>query len=438
MKKFLCWLLILSMLVGTCGALADTTVIMKKKSKGTAVKLLQKELKSLGYFSGKVDGIYGSGTVDAVREFRSNHNLSNKGSVDNNMVWELYKEQGKPKLKVGSASVAVFAAQRVLWVSGYLSQQPDGKFGKTTLSAAKAYMKAAKSKMTAFLKKKAANATPVPTELPRARQATSTPEPTAEFEVASDLDMPVVVDEPLPTAKPTAKPAASFKTNGVITANWFEFMLSGTMSYSKVLKKGDKGAAVKRMQKRLKALKYLGSYADGKFGTGTVRALKYFQYRNGLKQTGKLDVKTQKKLYSEDAKKSDEYVSAYKALVSRRKNKVWIYQWTGKGYTKLAKTFKCTTGAKSTPTKKGTFQAVGQAGVRWWHMEGCWVQWCFIIDGGYFFHSLLYTHKGAKRPTYGSVYNLGRNASHGCVRLELKNAKWIYDHCEPGMTVVIK
>ena len=434
MKKFLCWILILSMVLGTCGALADTTVILKKKSKGTAVKLLQKELKSLGYLSGKVDGQYGSSTMNAVKKFRQDHGLSAKTSLDNDTVWELYKEQGSPKLKVGSASVAVFAAQRVMWLSGYLSEEPDGKFGKTTLSAAKSYMKAAKKQMAAFLEAKAAvTPEPTPTELPRAFQAAS--DEAAEPEDPEDV-MPIAIDEPLATPAPEA--STSFDTDGVITADWLEFMFSGKMPYSKTLKKGDSGSAVKRLQKRLKALKYLGSYADGKFGTGTARALKYFQYRNGLKQTGKLDNATQRKLYSEDAKKSDEYVSAYKAYVSRKKNKVWIYKWTGTKYDKLVKTFKCTTGAPKTPTKKGTFQAVGQAGMRWWHMDGCWVQYCFIIDGGYFFHSLLYTHKGAKRPTSASVYNLGRNASHGCVRLELKNAKWIYDHCEPGMTVVIK
>ena len=435
MKKFLCWMLILSMVLGTCGALADTTVILKNKSKGTAVKLLQKELKSLGFFSGKIDGIYGSGTVNAVTNFRLAHGMSEKGNLDNDTVWELYKEQGKPTLKVGSASVAVFAAQRVMWVSGYLSETPDGKFGKTTLTAAQSYMKAAKDKMTEFMKAKAEKEAAV-TELPRAGQSSQAVENDTFESVVDESDMPIVVDEPLPTAVP--EPSTDFSMDGNITADWLEFMFSGNMPYSQELKKGSKGAAVKRLQKRLKALKYLGSSADGQFGTGTVRALKYFQYRNGLEQTGKLDVATQKKLYSEDAKKSDEYVSAYKAYVSRKKNKVWIYKWTGAGYTKLAKTFRCTTGARKTPTKKGTFQAVGQAGMRWWKMDGCWVQYCFIIDGGYFFHSLLYTHKGAKRPTSASVANLGRNASHGCVRLELKNAKWIYDHCEPGMTVVIK
>ena len=420
MRKFLCWLLILALLLSTFGALADGIVILKNKASGTAVKLLQKELKALGYGSGKVDGKYGDSTVEAVENFRIAHGLSDKGYVDNDMVLAVHKEEGSPKLKEGSASLAVYAVQRMLYLSGYLSAAPDGKYGKTTVKAVKNYQKKTKDKMVAFMEEKAA-------------QEAAAALPTAAPVPKADTDMPIVEDEAI---EPSVE--EQIRLDGVVDSDWLEFMLSGRVAYSKTLQKGNKGAAVKRMQKRLKSLKYLSGHTDGAFGTATVRALKYFQYRNGLEQTGKFDIATQKKFYSESAKRSDQYVSAYKAYVSRSKNKVWIYKWTGKGYDKLAKTFRCTTGARKTPTKKGTFQALGQSGVRWWHMDGCWVQYCFIIDGGYFFHSLLYTHKGAKRPTSGSVANLGKNASHGCVRLELQNAKWIYDHCEPGMTVVIK
>ena len=420
MKKFLCWILILALTIGTCGALADNMVILKKKSSGAAVKYLQKELKKMGFVTGKVDGKYGESTEEAVETYRATHSLSNNTYVDNDMVLSMYREQGSPTLKQGSSGLAVYAAQRVLYLSGYLSAKPDGKYGKSTVSAVKSYQKKAKDKMIAFVEEREAAA---------AAAALPTVQPTPQ----ADTDMPVVEDEAI---ERTSEEQA--KANGVLTPEWLEFMLSGRMSYSKVLKKGDKSPAVKRMQQRLKNLKYLAGHADGRFGVGTVRALKYFQYRNGLSQTGKLDSATQAVFYSENAKRSNEYVSAYKAYVSRKKNRVWIYKWTGKGYDKLAKTFICTTGARNTPTIRGTFQAVGQAGVRWWEMEDCWVQYCFIITGGFFFHSLLYNHKGAGRPTSGSVYNLGKNASHGCVRLELKNAKWIYDHCEPGMTVVIK
>ena len=61
-----------------------------------------------------------------------------------------------------------------------------------------------------------------------------------------------------------------------------------------------------------------------------------------------------------------------------------------------------------------------------------------IIDGGSFFPSVLFSYEGDPTPTSTSVNNLGSNASHGCVRLAVEDAKWIYENCLPGMTVVIK
>ena len=415
MKKFLCLLLILSMLLSSASALAAGSVVLKGGNSGNPVKLLQLELKELGYYKGKIDGNYGDTTKNAVSEFRQANGLGESSKLDEDTVLALHRAGGGKTLKKGSKSVAVYAVQRVLFFSGFLSDTPDGAFGAGTRAALIKFQKYSLDSMNAFLLEKDAKA--------KAEAAI------ISVPVLTDDEMPLVVDEPLP---PTAT------ANGKITSNWLEFILTGEIGYGPTLKKGDKSASVMRMQQRLKALKYMAAGIDGRFGTLSVMALKYFQYRNGLEQTGKLDKETQQKLYSEDAKKSDEYVSPYKAFVSRSKNRVWIYKWTGTGYDKLVKKFKCTTGKRSTPTITGTYQAVGQAGVRWWHMDGCWVQYCFIIDGGYFFHSLLYSKKGDSRPTSGSVYDLGRNASHGCVRLELKNAKWIYDHCMPGMTVVIK
>ena len=38
----------------------------------------------------------------------------------------------------------------------------------------------------------------------------------------------------------------------------------------------------------------------------------------------------------------------------------------------------------------------------------------------------------------GDERNLGRKASHGCIRLKIDDAKWIYDNCPYGTTVVIQ
>ena len=56
-----------------------TVTILKKGSTGEAVKTLQQNLKTLGYDPGKIDGVYGTATVKAVKEFQSDHLLTVDG-----------------------------------------------------------------------------------------------------------------------------------------------------------------------------------------------------------------------------------------------------------------------------------------------------------------------------------------------------------------------
>ena len=61
----------------------------------------------------------------------------------------------------------------------------------------------------------------------------------------------------------------------------------------------------------------------------------------------------------------------------------------------------------------------------------CWYACNF--SGHSFIHSVLYNPGSMTSIQDG---RLGINASHGCVRLALKNAKWIYDHVKKGSTVI--
>ena len=66
---------------------------------------------------------------------------------------------------------------------------------------------------------------------------------------------------------------------------------------------GDKGPAVRWVQRKLKALGYLSS-VDGDYGSGTKAAVTAFQKRNGLSANGKANSKTIAKLKSSSAKKA--------------------------------------------------------------------------------------------------------------------------------------
>ena len=67
------------------------------------------------------------------------------------------------------------------------------------------------------------------------------------------------------------------------------------------LQKGDKNSAVKKVQERLKELGYYKNTCDGSYGYNTEKAVKAFQKKNGLTQSGVVDETTLKKLNSSSA-----------------------------------------------------------------------------------------------------------------------------------------
>ena len=61
----------------------------------------------------------------------------------------------------------------------------------------------------------------------------------------------------------------------------------------------------------------------------------------------------------------------------------------------------------------------------------------FEIEGNILFHSVLYSEKDTSTLREGSVYALGSPASHGCIRLSVKNARWLFEHCKRGTAVIV-
>ena len=55
------------------------TAVLKQGSNGGEVKELQRRLKDWGYYNGAVDGIYGKGTVEAVKAFQKKNGLTADG-----------------------------------------------------------------------------------------------------------------------------------------------------------------------------------------------------------------------------------------------------------------------------------------------------------------------------------------------------------------------
>ena len=401
------------MLLGV--GLADgADIIIREGAKGTGVKFLQEELRQLGYFVGEPDGVYGTATGFAVASYATARGLDVTLGASGSMIEALCSDMGVGTLDVGSVGTAVYAVQTLLYDMGFLESAPDGKFGAQTKQAVHRYMK--------FVAQSAAD------YMQRNEDARA-----AAIMASSAGDMPIAYDAPLINAD-------NILTDGRVTPAWLDFMMNGTARVGEDIGPKSGREDVRRVQRRLRALGYTAdTRIDGMYGANTARVLKYFQRRNNLAETGICDANTQAALFTEVAVKSDQYVAPYMAYVLTDKCEVHIMEWTGGGFTKEAKVFTCSTGAKNTPTQHGTFQAVGQISP-WYYMptSHVWVRYAFQIDGNYFFHSVLFHSKGATNPTSSSVRNLGSNVSHGCIRLSVEDAEWIYQNCTPGMTVIIQ
>lgn len=119
----------------------------------------------------------------------------------------------------------------------------------------------------------------------------------------------------------------------------------------------------------------------------------------------------------------------YIILVNRSTCKVGVFQgwqgcWTPVMY------WDCAVGKPSTPTVSGVFR-VGSRGY-YFDSYGSRCFWYTQFYGDYLFHSVLYYPNGSLMD--GRV---GMALSHGCVRLQINNAKWIYDNIPSGTTVVV-
>lgn len=102
---------------------------------------------------------------------------------------------------------------------------------------------------------------------------------------------------------------------------------------------------------------------------------------------------------------------------------------------KVVRTMYCSTG-KDNGTITGTFQT--EEKYRWHALFGdVYGQYCTRIHGSYLFHSIPYFSESHDAMETEEFNKLGTQASMGCVRLAAADAKWIYDHCDCGTTVVI-
>lgn len=127
----------------------------------------------------------------------------------------------------------------------------------------------------------------------------------------------------------------------------------------------------------------------------------------------------------------------YYIMVNRIQNTVTVYGLDENGYyTVPIRAMICSAGTPEHFTPTGSFSI----GIQYdWHlmMGGVYAQYVSQFSGACMFHSVCYSrpNPAALLPEY---YNrLGELASHGCIRLQTVDAKWIYDNCGRGTLVTV-
>lgn len=167
-------------------------------------------------------------------------------------------------------------------------------------------------------------------------------------------------------------------------------------------------------------------------GAETEAKLPKKQQKNNASKTGEFDnIKNLESLIDFSAK------HPYMIRVNRAENFVTVYGMDYEGkHTIPYKTFWCSTGLDPESTPLGQFKISERYDWRIM-VDGSYAQYAVRIYGPIMLHSIPYTNGKHDALEYWEYNKLGKPASLGCVRLRVKDIKWIYDNCNDGTKVTI-
>ena len=230
------------------------------------------------------------------------------------------------------------------------------------------------------------------------------------------------------------------------------------------------GEDVRQLQQRLIDLVYLDAEdATTHFGSETRNAVALFQELHGLEPDGIVGQETADLLFSEDAVPFEiafdevaptthmsfaelvgdnglyDYPTGYpspdtyKIIVDIENQVTLVYTKDENGeYTVPVRYMLCSTGlGDATPV--GNFD-MDSYRVRFsiFVRDGRYGQYWTQIRKAIYFHTMLYSAKDASTYLEDTFLELGKKASHGCIRLCVPDARWMWYHIAPGTKCVIR
>ncbi len=294
MKKLILRALALTMAAMLLLASSGLAETIRFRDKSNNVLILQTALQQLGYYEGKLDGIFGKGTLKAVKAFQKDQYMTVDGLAGwatqaklTSLTGATFEETEEDKVEMpvkpttifggdyrtmqfGTAGDRVRILQRALLALGFTTKV-DGSFGSDTHAAVKAFQKIVGLTQDGKAGKKTL----------------------AKLETYFDANGnctsgPIAGNTP---AEPEKDPNAP--TYGIP---------------ERTLRFGYTGLDVKYTMQRLYDLGYYNKTVDEKFGSGMMKALKAFQQKNGLVADGVVGPKTIKVLFSSNALDADDPV----------------------------------------------------------------------------------------------------------------------------------
>ena len=371
---------------------------LKEGDEGDDVSTLQYRLKDLYYLTSDATGVYDAATTAAVKSFQEDFGLEATGEADAKTQSLLFASQYRP-LKKGCIGDDVKELQTRLTVLGYYKGKVSGEYLDATEEAVRAYQEANGEEVTGV----------------------------------ADVDTLAVLLQASEESSDTTDTST---------------VMQGTIEYTERLAKGSTGTLVKQLQTRLTELGYYSGPISGNFLGKTMTAVKTLQKQNGVTVDGIVGEVTWNLIFNDasvvlpDATPKPTPTPTpvpYAITVDVANQVTTVYGLDENGeHTVIVRQMLCSTGTKSNPSDPGD-----------WVLTGRKAKWCYFpkwggharywtrINSSIAFHSVIYNAVDTKALAKSSYKNLGKRVSHGCIRLTVDDAKWIYDNCGEGTVVSI-
>ncbi|MBA4348043.1 MAG: hypothetical protein C0413_04245 [Clostridiales bacterium] len=152
--------------------------------------------------------------------------------------------------------------------------------------------------------------------------------------------------------------------------------------------------------------------------------------------------------YAQDELKNND-PDKYYILLDLRNQIVTVFERDENGeYTRIVRRFLCSSGRtdvdeadpedEATPTPRGIWKIGGRERFgKFANFSSSYARYWVQIVGSIYFHSILFTKRSIDAMNRQAYKEMGNKVSHGCVRLYVEDARWLYYYACPGTTIEI-